>query len=91
MTLPAVNRALFANRSQIQLFISEVLRNLSLSSRFNFKTQSLQCLKTVTSQSNAVTVHRRSQLYRRICESNGDENSRATSNWTYAMWSAIGK
>ncbi|XP_024290802.1 tetratricopeptide repeat protein 19, mitochondrial isoform X1 [Oncorhynchus tshawytscha] len=89
MALPAVNRALFANRSQIQLFISEVLRNLSLSSRFNFKTQSLQCLKTVTSQSNAVTVHRRSQLYRRICESNGDENSRATSNWTYAMWSAI--
>ncbi|CAB1325771.1 unnamed protein product, partial [Coregonus sp. 'balchen'] len=52
-------------------------------------TQSLQCLKTATTQSNAATVHRRSQLYRN-CESNGDENSRATSNWTYAMWSAIG-
>ncbi|KAK6302286.1 hypothetical protein J4Q44_G00266410 [Coregonus suidteri] len=90
MALPAVTRAFFANRNQITQCMSEGSRNLSLGIRVHARTQSLQCLKMASSQSNAVhaTVHRRSQLFRN-CESNGDENSRATSNWTYAMWSGI--
>lgn len=92
MALPAVTRAVFANRNQIKQFMSEGSRNLSLGSRVHARTQSLKCLKWTTSQSNAVhaTVHGRSPLYR-SCESNGDENSRATSNWTYTMGSVIGK
>uniref|UniRef100_A0A673XG34 Tetratricopeptide repeat domain 19 n=1 Tax=Salmo trutta TaxID=8032 RepID=A0A673XG34_SALTR len=90
MALPAVTRAVFANRNQIKQFMSEGSRNLSLGSRVHARTQSLKCLKWTTSQSNAVhaTVHGRSPLYR-SCESNGEENSRATSNWTYAMGSVI--
>uniref|UniRef100_A0A4W5Q191 Tetratricopeptide repeat domain 19 n=1 Tax=Hucho hucho TaxID=62062 RepID=A0A4W5Q191_9TELE len=90
MALPAVTRVFFANRNQIKQFMSEGSRNLSLGSRLHARTQPLKCLKMTTSQSNAVhaTVHRRSPLYR-SCESNGDENSRATSNWTYAMGSVI--
>ncbi|XP_014043888.1 tetratricopeptide repeat protein 19, mitochondrial isoform X1 [Salmo salar] len=90
MALPAVTRAVFANRNQIKQFMSEGSRNLSLGSRVHARTQSLKCLKWTTSQSNAVhaTVHGRSPLYR-SCESNGDENSRATSNWTYTMGSVI--
>ncbi|XP_038820367.1 tetratricopeptide repeat protein 19, mitochondrial-like isoform X3 [Salvelinus namaycush] len=90
MALPAVTRAFFSNRNQIKQFMSEGSRNLSLDSRVHARTQSLKCLKRTTSQSNAIhaTVHRRSPLYR-SCESNGDENSRATRNWTYAMGSVI--
>ncbi|XP_029480142.2 tetratricopeptide repeat protein 19, mitochondrial-like isoform X1 [Oncorhynchus nerka] len=90
MALPAVTRAFFTNRNQIKQCMSEGFRNLSLGSRVHARTQSLKCLKRTTSQSYAIhaTVHRRSPLYR-SCESNGHENSRATSNWTYAMGSVI--
>uniref|UniRef100_A0AAZ3PZF1 MalT-like TPR region domain-containing protein n=1 Tax=Oncorhynchus tshawytscha TaxID=74940 RepID=A0AAZ3PZF1_ONCTS len=90
MALLAVTRAFFTNRNQIKQCMSEGFRNLSLGSRVHARTQSLKCLKRTTSQSYAIhaTVHRRSPLYR-SCESNGDENSRATSNWTYAMGSVI--
>ncbi|XP_070973819.1 tetratricopeptide repeat protein 19, mitochondrial-like isoform X1 [Oncorhynchus clarkii lewisi] len=90
MALPAVTRAFFTNRNQIKQCMAEGFRNLPLDSRVHARTQSLKCLKRTTSQSYAIhaTVHRRSPLYR-SCESNGDENSRATSNWTYAMGSVI--
>ncbi|XP_052319174.1 tetratricopeptide repeat protein 19, mitochondrial-like isoform X3 [Oncorhynchus keta] len=90
MALPAVTRAFFTNRNQIKQCMSEGFRNLSLGGRVHMRTQSLKCLKRTTSQSYAIhaTVHRRSPLCR-SCESNGHENSRATSNWTYAMGSVI--
>ncbi|KAJ8011139.1 hypothetical protein DPEC_G00055080 [Dallia pectoralis] len=86
MALPAAGRVIFANKRQMKHYISKGLRNLSVGSQIHACAQSIQCLQTATSQSNAVhvIVNRRSQLSDG-CISN--ENN--PSNWTNAMWAAI--